>query len=83
MKKLFLALPFLALSLIAQDFRGSLVGTVTDAGGGRVRNAVIVLRAGGSSLERQAASDGRGEFRFDDLSPGSYRVTVNAPGFDL
>jgi hypothetical protein len=81
MKKLFLALPFLALSLIAQDFRGSLVGTVTDAGGGRVRNAVIVLRAGGSSLERQAASDGRGEFRFDDLSPGSYRVTVNAPGF--
>jgi len=59
MKKLFLALPFLALSLIAQDFRGSLVGTVTDAGGGRVRNAVIVLRAGGSSLERQAASDGR------------------------
>jgi hypothetical protein len=81
MKNLFLALPFLALLLAAQDFRGSLVGTVTDASGGRVRNAVIVLRAAGSSLERQASSDAGGEFRFDDLSPGPYRVTVKAPGF--
>jgi hypothetical protein len=81
MKKLFLALPFLALSLAAQDFRGSLVGTVTDASGGRIRDAVIGLHAAGSSLERQASSDARGEFRFDDLSPGPYRVTVKAPGF--
>ena len=81
MKRLFLALPFLALSLAAQDFRGSLVGTVADASGGRIRNAVIVLRAAGSSLERQASSDASGEFRFDDLSPGPYRVTVKASGF--
>jgi hypothetical protein len=81
MKKLFLALPFLALSLAAQDFRGSLVGTVTDASGGRIRDAVIGLHAAGSSLERQASSDARGEFRFDDLSPGPYRVTVKTPGF--
>jgi hypothetical protein len=80
-KRLFLVFPILALALAAQDFRGSLVGTVTDASGGRIRNAVIVLRAGGSSLDRQASSDARGEFRFDDLSPGDYRVTVNAPGF--
>ncbi len=81
MKRLFLASLFLALSLVAQDFRGSLIGTVTDVSGGRIRNAVIVLHAAGSSLERQASSDGRGEFRFDDLSPGPYRVTVKAPGF--
>ncbi|HVN03308.1 MAG TPA: carboxypeptidase regulatory-like domain-containing protein [Bryobacteraceae bacterium] len=66
---------------LAQDFRGSLLGTVNDASGGRVAHAAISLRAAASAQERHTASDARGEFRFGDLLPGSYQVTVSAPGF--
>jgi hypothetical protein len=70
-----------ALSLApAQDFRGSVVGAVMDSSGARVPSAEILLQATESSLERQTKSDSRGEFRFNDLLPGVYKVTVRAPG---
>jgi outer membrane receptor protein involved in Fe transport len=75
---------FFALALplsFAQDFRGTLAGTVTDTSGGRIRSATIVLRAVSWSGERRGISDARGEFRFDDLQPGDYQLTVSAPGF--
>jgi hypothetical protein len=65
----------------AQDFRGSLAGVVNDASGGRVQSADISLQATESSLARQTKSDSRGEFRFDNLLPGNYELTVRAPGF--
>jgi hypothetical protein len=78
---LLLSLALLPWICPAQDFRGSLVGAVNDAGGGRVRYADVSLAAAESSLVRQTKSDGRGEFRFDNLPPGDYRLTVGAPGF--
>jgi hypothetical protein len=68
--------PFLA----AQDFRGSLSGTVLDSSGARVPSADVRLQANESSVARQSKSDARGEFRFNDLLPGAYQVTVKAPG---
>ena len=65
----------------AQDFRGSLVGTVTDTSGARIPVAKITIHAAESSLERQTVSDANGEFRLDDLMPGAYHVTVSAAGF--
>ncbi len=64
----------------AQGFRGSLAGTVVDSSGGRIVAADVVLQAADSSLERQTKTDGGGEFRFNDLLPGGYKVTVRAPG---
>ncbi len=75
-----LALFFLPVASPAQDFRGSLLGTVADSSGGRVVAADIVLRATDSSLERQTKSDSSGEFRFNDLLPGAYKMTVRAAG---
>ncbi|HTW58176.1 MAG TPA: carboxypeptidase regulatory-like domain-containing protein [Terriglobales bacterium] len=69
------------LPLQAQNPRGSLRGTVQDASGARIPAAKIVMHATGSSLQRQAISEDRGEFRLDDLLPGDYRMTVTAPGF--
>ena len=51
-----------------------------DASGARVPSADISLLSTGSSLERHGTSDRRGEFRFPDLSPGVYKLTVRAPG---
>src|ERR1700678_1825632 len=64
-----------------QAFRGSIIGHVEDASGGRVPNATIVLHARASSLERSVTSDNHGDFRADDLPPGGYHVSGTAPGF--
>jgi hypothetical protein len=76
-----LALCFMPGVSRAQDFRGSMAGTVMDSSGGRIQAAQIRLQATESSLDRQTRTDARGEFRFSDLMPGAYRVTVRAPGF--
>jgi Carboxypeptidase regulatory-like domain/TonB dependent receptor len=65
----------------AQDFHGSLVGTVSDTSGARIPSAVIIIQASESSIERRANANDSGEFRLADLTPGTYRVTVQAPGF--
>jgi Carboxypeptidase regulatory-like domain len=74
---------FLAANLNAQNSHGSLRGTVQDATGARISSAKIVAQLAGSSIERQAVSEDRGEFRLDDLVPGNYRVTISAAGFAL
>jgi hypothetical protein len=68
-------------ALQAQNPRGSLRGTVQDAGGARVVSAKIVAQLSGSSVQREATSEDRGEFRLDDLLPGNYGITVSAAGF--
>jgi hypothetical protein len=67
--------------LYAQDFRGSLLGTVSDTSGGRIDGALIEVRAQDSSIERRSASDSHGQFRLDDLPPGNYSLTGQAAGF--
>lgn len=69
------------LSLEAQNPRGSLRGAVQDTTGARIPSARIVVHSTDSSLQREAKSEDRGEFRFDDLPSGNYRMTVSAPGF--
>ena len=74
-------LAFFPLSLRAQNAFGTLRGVVRDASGGRLAGAIAVVQAMESSLKREVASNSDGEFRIDDLPPGSYRVTVQNKGF--
>jgi hypothetical protein len=71
----------LATTAHAQNPRGSLRGTVQDVTGARIPSAKIVAQLSGSSVQREAASEDRGEFRIDDLTPGNYRITISAAGF--
>ena len=72
-------LPLTALQ--AQNPRGSLRGTVQDATGARIPSARIIAQLSGSSVHREALSEDRGEFRFNDLPPGNYHITISAAGF--
>jgi Carboxypeptidase regulatory-like domain/TonB dependent receptor len=78
---LFLSLLLPPIESFAQNPRGALRGTVQDTSGGRIASAKIVVQAKESTLRREATCNDRGEFRIDDLVPGSYRVTVSANGF--
>src|ERR1700694_568673 len=78
---LFAALLLTPLALLAQNPRGTLRGVVLDPNAARVPAAKILIQAAESSLQREASTDDRGEFRIEDLLPGTYHVTVTAKGF--
>jgi hypothetical protein len=65
----------------AQNPHGTLRGTVQDSSGARLVSANIAVVDSEISFAREAQSDSRGEFRLEDLPPGSYDVTVTANGF--
>jgi hypothetical protein len=62
----------------AQTTGGSLRGVVEDSQRARIASAEISVRLSASSLVRTVRCDDQGNFRMDDLTPGTYRVSVNA-----
>lgn len=60
---------------------GSLNGTVFDTTGAVVPNADIQLRNEATDGVRKTVSNSVGFFNFIAVQPGSYTVTINAPGF--
>jgi len=78
-----LALLFVALtvSLIAQETTGGLQGTVKDDSGAVVPNATISLTGSNLVGTKSQTSDSNGYYRFANLPPGTYALTVAAKGF--
>jgi hypothetical protein len=60
---------------------GSVRGLIHDPQHRPVQGAEVVLRAESSEWAKTVASDARGEFRFDAVPLGGYRVNVTAEGF--
>ena len=69
--------------LQAQSTGGSLRGLIQDSAKARVAGAAITFDLTGSAQTRHAAADTAGEFRVEDLAPGSWRVSVEARGFAI
>jgi hypothetical protein len=65
----------------AQTFRGAINGTVVDPSGAVVAGAEVRAINNGTGVALSTASTSEGQFSFQDLPLGSYRITVNAPGF--
>jgi hypothetical protein len=64
-----------------QAISGNLVGTVTDPTGAVVANAEVTATNVGTSASAVTHSNSTGEYRFDNLPVGTYRITVKAAGF--
>jgi vitamin B12 transporter len=69
----------LAASAWAQE-GASISGSVVDPLGARVGGASTKLLLDGNVV-RDATADSRGDFKFDGLAEGRYRVEVSSPGF--
>jgi len=70
-----------ARSSFCQSAQGALSGVVYDPGGGRIPGAGVTLEHPDSGLKRATITDARGEFHFEFLAPGEYRLRINAAGF--
>jgi flagellar hook assembly protein FlgD len=82
--RLFVGIALLLLStfrLPAQETTGGLVGTVKDQSGAVIPGAQVVVKAPSLVGEKQIETDGSGNFRFANLPPGQYNITVTAKNF--
>ncbi len=60
---------------------GDLHVTVKDPKGGVVTNATVTAKDVAKGLVRAGSGDGQGGYSVRQLAPGTYTVTVDAPGF--
>jgi hypothetical protein len=68
-------------SAVAGLRRGQLGGVIYDASGAVIPNAKVVLTNEASKNTRDTVTNGGGVFDFREVLPGTYTVTVTAPGF--
>ncbi len=65
---------------LAQD-TGSIRGTVSDTTGAVVPGATVTMTNDATRFARTMVSDAKGEYYFGAVSPGSYTMRVEIPGF--
>jgi hypothetical protein len=63
------------------QFSSSIEGTVTDSSGAVVPGASVVLTGSTTGVVIPTKANATGYFKFPSLGPGSYKITVDVPGF--
>jgi hypothetical protein len=81
--KLLLLFCLLAIVPVAfsQGVSGHIVGTVHDETNAVIPNAQVTVTNQDTGIVTHTKSNAFGEYRSDNLQPGTYRVKVDAPGF--
>ncbi len=66
----------------AQINTGSISGTVSDASSAVIPRASVVAQQLSTHLKSRSTSTEQGQYSVDQLPPGEYSITVNAPGLE-
>jgi hypothetical protein len=59
-----------------------LSGTITNPSGAVIRGATVSATNSSGALAGSAITDGQGQYRLQDLAPGTYRIEAQARGFE-
>lgn len=76
-----LSLLLLALISYAQGTRAGLTGVITDPNGASIPDASVSITRVETHETAQSITSGTGTYVFPSLEPGSYKLSVTAPGF--
>src|SRR5438132_13106876 len=71
----------LSLSALAQETTGGIQGTVKDPQGAVIPGATVEVSSPALIGKKTATTDSGGFFHIEQLPPGVYSISVNAPGF--
>ncbi len=77
-----LTLPVLQQPAYSQETTGGLQGTIKDPSGAVVPGALVTVTTPTLVGSKEIVTDAAGYYRFSNLPPGSYTMTVKAVGFD-
>jgi hypothetical protein len=66
---------------LAQQDRGTILGTILDSSGAAIPNANVSVENQGTAAKRQVTTDTSGLFLAPELPLGVYRVSVSVEGF--
>lgn len=78
---LLLVVLVLCAGLSAQVINGSIAGDVKDSSGAYVAKAGVTIKAPAIGVNIQTTTNANGTFFVPSLPPGTYSITVTAPGF--
>jgi hypothetical protein len=70
-----------ASSLLAQEYRATILGLVSDPSQSAIPNAVVKAVREGTNVSKETATNASGLYTLVGLEPGRYTVTVTAQGF--
>lgn len=71
----------MATAVSAQEFRGTISGTVSDPNGAVVPSAVVTIRNRGTNATNTVTTNSEGGFSVPLLQPGMYTISVTGTGF--
>src|SRR5271163_3995478 len=72
-----------AVSAYGQFDTGAALGTIKDPSGAGVQGASVELLSIAKGVRITRKTDASGDFEFDNLQAGDYKITVNASGFEV
>ncbi len=74
----------LSVSGMAQSLgsAGTVSGTVTDPTGAVIASATVIIQNSVTGYKRTATTDETGTFRFADVPPNNYQLSISANGFN-
>ena len=78
---MFMCLLSFPLSSFGQAVNATLLGTVSDSTGATVANAKVTATANATSTVYDTVTNEAGNYTIPNVPPGSYSITVTAPGF--
>jgi len=80
-RRIAIALALSCVGAFGQTISSSLIGTVVDPADAAVSNAPVTLTNSETNATRSGTTDSAGTYRFLSIDPGTYTLTVKAPGF--
>ncbi len=75
-------LTLVAASAAYAQVSSSVVGRVADPTGAAVPYATVILTDLATNIHQQTVSTSAGDYTFSQITPGTYRLDVTAPGFE-